>query len=133
MKKAIHQTKIHKTFCSKRSAVGQGSCKNKTKGKSEFITSKDKQLNIWYTHCDVFNTSKQQELCSRVATNSPDMICLLEVKPKNFSCTLSLVEYKIHEYLLEQNNILLDSGRGMSLYIKKQSVPKIRYFFNCKR
>ena len=29
------------------------------------------------------------------------------------------MEYKIHEYLLEQNNILLDSGRGMLLCIKK--------------
>ena len=54
------------------------------KGKSESITSKDKQLKIWFTNCDVFNTSKQQELCSRVATNSPNIICLLEVKPKNF-------------------------------------------------
>ena len=83
------------------------------KGKSESITSKDKQLKIWFTNCDVFNTSKQQELCSRVATNSPNIICLLEVKPKNFGRTLSLVEHKIDGYLLEQNNILLDSGRGM--------------------
>ena len=58
------------------------------------------------------------ELCSRVATNSPDIICLLEVKPKNFSRTLSLVEYKLDGYLLEQNNISLGSGRGMLLYTK---------------
>ena len=100
------------------SALGQESCENKTKRKSEIITSKDKQLKIWFINCDVSNTSKQQELCSRVATNSSDTFCLLEVKPKNFSRSLNLVEYKIDGYLLEQNNILLDSGRGTLLYIK---------------
>ena len=105
-------------FCSERAALGQESCKIKTKDKSGSITSTDKQLKIWFTNYDVFNISKQEELCSRVATNSPDISCLLEVKPKNFSRTLSLVEYKLDGYLLEQCNILLDSGRGMLLYIK---------------
>ena len=53
-----------------------------------------------------------------LAINSPNIICLLEVKTKNFSRTLSLVEYNLDEYLLEQSNILLDSGRSMVLYIK---------------
>ena len=62
MKKTLHQTKIQKTFfCSKRSVLGQESCKIKTKDKSESITSKDKQLKIWFSNCDVFNISKQQE------------------------------------------------------------------------
>ena len=77
-------------FCSKRSALEQESCKIKTKDKSGSITNTDKQLKIWFTNCDVFNISKQQELCSRIASNSPDIICLLEVKPKNFRRTLSL-------------------------------------------
>ena len=98
--------------------MGQESCKIKTKDKSESITSTNKQLKIWFTSCDVFNISKQQEVCSYVATNSPDIICLLEVKPKNFSRMLNFVEYKLDEYLLEQSNILLGSGRGMLLYIK---------------
>ena len=110
-------------FCSEWAALGLESCKIKTKDKSGSITSTDKQLKIWFTNYDVFNISKQQELCSRVATNSPDIICLLEVKPKNFSRTLSLVEYKVDGYLLEQCNILLDSGRGMLFYIKNN----IRY------
>ena len=54
----------------------------------------------------------------RVATNSTDIICLLEVKPKNFSRTLCLVEYKLDGYLSEKCNIFLDSERGMLLYIK---------------
>ena len=96
------------------------------KGKSESITSKDKQLKVWFTNCNVFNTSKQQELCSHVATNSPNIICLLEVKLKNFSHKLSLVEYKIDGYLLEQSNTLLDSGRGMLLYIQKKKTFSTR-------
>ena len=107
------------------SALGQESCENKTKRKSEIITSKDKQLKIWFINCDVSNTSKQQELCSRVATNSSDTFCLLEVKPKNFSRSLNLVEYEIDGYLLEQNNILLDSGRGTLLYIKNIQCQKL--------
>lgn len=67
--------------------MGQESCKFKTKDKLESITSKEKQLKIWFANYDVFNISKQQKLCSRVATNSPDIIYLLEVKPNNFSRT----------------------------------------------
>ena len=104
------------------------------KGKSESITSKNKQLKIWFTNCDVFNTLKQQELCSRVATNSPDIICLLEVNQRILVVHYVLQNIKLMDTLLEQNNILLDSGRGMLLYIKKKhSLPEIRYFFNCKR
>ena len=106
-------------FSSNRSALGQESCKIKMTDKSEStITSKYKQLKIWFTNCYVFNISKQQELCSCVATYGRNIICLLEVKPKNFSSMLSLVEYKIDGNLLEKNNILLDWGRGMLLYIK---------------
>ena len=50
--------------------------------------------------------------------NSPNITCLLEVKPKIFNHILSLAEYKLDGYLLEQCSILLDSGRGMLLYIK---------------
>ena len=49
----------------------------------------------------------------------PDIVCIAEVKPKNFIRTLSLVEYYINGYNLEAINILEDEGKGMLLYIKK--------------
>ena len=49
----------------------------------------------------------------------PDIVCIAEVKPKNFIRTLSLVEYYINGYNLEAINILDGEGRGMLLYIKK--------------
>ena len=44
--------------------------------------------------------------------NSSDIICLLEVKPKNSNSMLSLVEFTIDGYLW------IDSRRGMLVYIK---------------
>ena len=49
----------------------------------------------------------------------PDIVCIAEVKPKNFIRTLSLVEYYINGYNLEAINILEDEGMGILLYIKK--------------
>ena len=44
--------------------------------------------------------------------NSSDIICFLEVKPKNSNRMLSLVEFTIDGYLW------IDSRRGMLVYIK---------------
>ena len=50
--------------------------------------------------------------------NRSSVLVLIQIVPKSFSRKVSLVEYKLDGYLLEQSNILLDSGRGMLLYIK---------------
>ena len=90
---------------------------DKTKKISE--SSSSKQLKIWYSNADVFTTDKLNELKGQLDCDYPDVVCIAEVKPKNFIRTLSLVEYYINGYNLEAINIVHDEGRGMLLYIKK--------------
>ena len=58
----------------------------------ESITSRrnSKQLKIWYSNCDVLITPKLHELSPLIFIQNPDIVCLSEVKPKNFQRTLSL-------------------------------------------
>ena len=55
----------------------------------------------------------------RIDCDYPDIVCIAEVKPKNFIRTLSLVEYYINGYNLEAINMLGDEDRVMLLYITK--------------
>ena len=80
--------------------------------------SKSKPLKVWYTNCDVLTSLKIQELSVNIDHFHPDIICITEVKPKNYQRTLTLVEYNIPGYNIEHKNILDDIGRGMILYIK---------------
>ena len=63
--------------------------------------------------------NKLHESSSRITDEFPDIICIAEVKPKNFKRTL-LVEYNIVVYNTEAFNIVPDTGRGMLLLIKKE-------------
>ena len=58
---------------------------------------------------------KTTELCSCVSTYSPDIICLLEVKPKSFSCCFSsrvLVVWTNNPGIIDKAN--LDAPLGKS-------------------
>ena len=76
-------------------------------------------MKVWYSNADVLTTDKLNELKVQIDSDYPDIVCIAEVKPKNFIRTLSLVEYYINGYNLEAINILEDEDRGMLLYIKK--------------
>ena len=73
----------------------------------------------WYSNADVLTTDKLNELKGQIDCDYPDMVCIAEVKPKNFIGNLSFVEYYINSYNLETITILDDEGRSMLLYIKK--------------
>ena len=87
------QTLQKRVLCSERTCVGQKNSESEEKGKSNYKHGKQ-QLKIWYTNTNVFTTNKLHELSSRITDEFPDIICIAEVKPKNFKRTLSLVEYK---------------------------------------
>ena len=95
--------------------------KNRESDKTKKIneSSNSKQLKVWYSNGDVLTTDKLNELKVQIDCGYPDIVCIDEVKPKNFIRTLSLVEYYINDNNLEVINILEDEGRGMLLYIRK--------------
>ena len=90
---------------------------DKTKKINE--SSNSKQLKVCYSNADVLATDKLNELKVQIDFDYPDIVCIAEVKPKNFIRTLSLVEYYFNGYNLEAINILEDEGSGMLLYITK--------------
>ena len=104
--------------------MGQKNYESEKKGKSNYEHGK-KQLKIWYTNTDVFTKNKLDELSSRIADEFPDVICIAEVKPKNFKRTWSLVEYNIVGYNTQALNIVPETGRGMLLFIKKDIKYKL--------
>ena len=69
--------------------------------------------------------NKLHELSSHITDKFPDIICIAEVKPKNFKRTLSLVEYNIVGYNTQALNIVPETGRGMLLFIKKDIKYKL--------
>ena len=98
--------------------MGQKNNKGEKKGKSNYEHGKQ-QLNIGYTNTDIFTINKLHELSGHITDEFADIICIAEVKPKNFKRPLSLVEYNIVEYNTDALNIVQDTGRGMLLFVKK--------------
>ena len=93
------------------------------------INNKDKNdskndsmvLNIWYTNADTLTKDKIQELTNDInASSPPDIIAVTEIKPKNYTKELQMVEYMIDGYEFESAN-LKDRGstRGVGIYSRK--------------
>ena len=82
-------------------------------------SSGSKQLKLWYSNAHVLTADKLNELKGPIDCDYPDLVCIAEVKPKNFIRTSSLVEYYINGYNLEAINTLADKDRGMLIYLKK--------------
>ena len=104
--------------------MGQKNGESDEKGKSNYKHG-IQQLKIWYTNNDVFTMNKLHELPSCITDEFPDIICIAEVKPKNFKRTLSLVEYNIVGCNTEALNIVQGTARDMSLFIKKDIKYKL--------
>ena len=78
-------------------------------------------LNIWYTNADTLTKNKIQELKDDInASSPPDIIAVTEIKPKNYTKELQIVEYMIDGYEFESVN-LKDRGstRGVGIYSRK--------------
>ena len=73
---------------------------------------------IWYSYCDVLATPKLHELSSLFLTENQEIICLSQVKPKNFQRTLTHSEYNIFGYNVGPLDILNQDDIGMLLYLK---------------
>ena len=71
-----------------------------------------------YSYCDVLTTPKLHELSSLFKTENQEIICLSEVKPKNFQRTLTHSEYNIFGYNMGPLDILNQDDIGMLLYLK---------------
>ena len=104
--------------------VRQKNSKSEKKGKSNYEHGKQ-QLKIWYANTDVFTFNKLYELHGCITDEFPEIICIAEVKPKNFKRTLPLVEYNTEGYNTEALNIVQDTGRDMLLFIKKDIKYKL--------
>ena len=82
-------------------------------------SSSSKQLKVWYSNAHVLTADKLHELKEPIDYDYPDLVCIAEVKPKNFIRTSSLVEYYVNGYNLEGINTLADEDRGMLFYLRK--------------
>ena len=70
-----------------------------------------------YTNCDCLTQTKLIELTHYVQSNSPDVIALTEILPKNSLFDVTPEIYALEGYSLFSSN--LNQGRGVLLYIKE--------------
>ena len=70
-----------------------------------------------YTNCDCLTQTKLIELTHYVQSNSPDVIALTEILPKNSLFDVTPEIYALEGYSLFTSN--LNQGRGVLLYIKE--------------
>ena len=77
---------------------------------------------MFYTNCDCLSQTKRVELESYIQTNSPDIIALTEVLPKNNLFHVNEVLFALKGYSCFSAN--LNKGRGVLLYVKN-SIPAV--------
>ena len=91
---------------------------NEKHANSDCLDEEKRLLTIWYTNADTLTKDKLIELTNEInQENAPDVICITEFKPKNFSRTLTEVEYKIEGYEFVQEGIDKVTTRGVAIYI----------------
>ena len=71
---------------------------------------------MFYTNCDCLSQTKKVELESYIQSNSPDVIALTEVLPKNSVFDVNETEHVLQGYTCFSSD--LTKGRGVLLYIK---------------
>ena len=74
-------------------------------------------MKVFYTNCDCLTQTKLSELQCYIRTNSPDVIALTEILPKNYLFETSANSYIIQGYTMFSSNMM--RGRGILLYIKE--------------
>ena len=88
-------------------SIRHGSTINKEGGK----------LSVYYTNADTLS-NKINILAEQVHKMKPHIICVTEVKPKNYRYALQSCEIKIQGYTLYEN--LSEQGRGICIYIDEK-------------
>ena len=80
-----------------------------------------KKIKIMYTNADILS-NKMLELTERVKLESPDIIMINEVKPKNNTNARPVeAEFKIDErkYKIYSNNLNKEEGRGQIIHVSR--------------
>ena len=80
------------------------------------------------TNADQLN-NKMDILKARIRDESPEIICINEVKPKNYRYKPFAADYSIDNlgYIMFENNVENDKGRGQVIYISKELTPRKVY------
>ena len=110
---------------SKGPPLGERNNKNGTERKAPhpghgpgFGRPKLSMIKVIYTNADVLTSAKLIELKNLIQENTPEIIAITEVKPKNFSRVLTPLEYQLQNYNLEFEGLTQeDGGRGIFIYI----------------
>jgi exonuclease III len=90
------------------------------------------RLNCTYTNVDTF-LNKRNEFSHYVAIEKPDIICLVEILPKNTKFSVNAPEIQVNGYDCFSNINDKDCRRGVAIYVKKSlgAVPsKLKESFN---
>ena len=84
---------------------------------------KSSLISIWYTKADTLTQAEIHKLKEEIKSSTPDVIAIVEIKPKNYTRELSKTEYNIEGYRFEPAN-LEDKGssRGVALYVHKSLI-----------
>lgn len=101
------------------------------KQENKDIASNRPTLQIYYTNADSL-ANKLPEFSSSVKEESPDIIFVAEVKPKNFKDDICEVLFQIDGYNMLSLNLDSRVGRGVIMYIRKgirynHYIPKTEY------
>lgn len=77
-------------------------------------------LFILFSNVDTFSTNKQIKLKERLQLmeQTPQIIALQEVKPKNCRYEKFIEEYKLDGYDIIEHNLSAKEGRGLLLYVR---------------
>ena len=91
--------------------------KEKQKKSKGTIVLQEKCITCIFTNADAV-TNKLAELETLLAIHKPDIVGVIEVKPKNIAIPLTKTKLRIKGYeLLPNNQCFTDEGRGVCLYV----------------
>lgn len=73
------------------------------------------------SNVDVYSMDKRRELETRIKEMKvlPSIICLQEVKPKNYRYERTTAEYILDGYEIVEQNLHSDMGRGLIIYVRR--------------
>ncbi len=99
------------------SSSAQTKGKGKQKKSKGTIVLQEKSITCIFTNADAV-TNKLAELETLLVIHKPDIVGVVEVKPKNIATPLTKTKLKLNGYeLLPNNQCFTDEGRGVCLYV----------------
>jgi len=90
------------------------------KGKVKNLNTKKENIKVFYSNIDTMS-NKLKMIETAVEIHDPDIIVLVEVKPKNARYKLQNSEIQMEGYTLHEN--IEEIGRGICIYVKDMLNP----------